>query len=269
MAKKGEVMVRRMTILLLSTLLAAGCATGGEEDDTMGKISGSVIYLERIALPPGAIVTVELRDVSMADAPAKMLGSTRFEAQGGPPYPFALSYDPEAIDERHSYALRATISSGDQLLFTTDTHHPAFTTEAHELRVRSVGGTIAGDANGPMAALGGREWLLIALGDESVDPLSDGRRPYIHFEASGRVHGFAGCNRFTGDYRLDDRDLSFARMAMTRMACAEGMNVEQRLSEALSKVTSYKIDDDRLILQDSAGEVVAVLQSDASAPARP
>jgi len=209
MAKKGEVMVRRMTILLLSTLLAAGCATGGEEDDTMGKISGSVIYLERIALPPGAIVTVELRDVSIADAAAKTLASTRFEAEGGPPYPFELSFDAGAIDERHTYALKATISLGDRLLFITDTHHPAFTGGTHELRVRSVGGSVGesiGEPTGeqtavPASTLSGGDWLLVSLGDERVAPLSDGSRPYLRFATAGRAYGFGGCNRFTGRWR--------------------------------------------------------------------
>jgi len=203
------VIARWLMILLFPILLAAGCTTGGQEENTMETISGRVIYLERIALPPGAIVTVELRDVSIADAAAKTLASTRFEAEGGPPYPFELSFDAGAIDERHTYALKATISLGDRLLFITDTHHPAFTGGTHELRVRSVGGSVGesiGEPTGeqtavPASTLSGGDWLLVSLGDERVAPLSDGSRPYLRFATAGRAYGFGGCNRFTGRWR--------------------------------------------------------------------
>lgn len=277
MAQESNVIARWMMIPLFPMLLVAGCTKGGQEESTMGTISGRVIYLERIALPPGAIVTVELRDVSIADAAAKTLASTRFEAEGGPPYPFELSFDADAIDERHTYALKAMIRLGDQLLFTTDTHHPAFTGGEHELRVRSVGGSIGesiGEPIGeqtadPASTLSGREWLLVSLGDERVAPLSDGRRPYLQFATGGRAYGFGGCNRFTGHYRLEGQGLEFSGMAMTRKACAEGMDVEQRFSRTLTDVAGYEIDQDRLILKDSAGNVIAVLQSGDSAPAQP
>lgn len=273
MAQQSNVIARWLMILLFPMLLAAGCTTVGQEESMMGTISGRVIYLERIALPPGAIVTVELRDVSIADAAAKTLASTRFEAEGSPPYPFELSFDADAIDERHTYALKAMISLGDRLLFTTDTHHPAFTGGEHELRVRSVGGSV-GDSIGEQTAdsastLSGREWLLVSLGNERVAPLSDGRRPYLQFATSGRAYGFGGCNRFTGRYRLEGQGLEFSGMAMTRKACAEGMDLEQRFSRTLTDVTEYEIDDDRLALQDSAGNVLAVLRSGDSVPAQP
>lgn len=36
----------------------------------MKTITGTVAYRERIALPPNAVVTVTLEDVSLADAPS-------------------------------------------------------------------------------------------------------------------------------------------------------------------------------------------------------
>ena len=253
-------MLGRIVVFLTATMVATGCWVVPEEQEPdVEAIRGTVIYLERIALPPGAEVRVELQHVSRADAPAVVLASTRFEAEGAPPYPFELTYDPTDIDERMSYALRATISLGDELLFTTDTRHPAFASDEHEIRVRSTNGPPAGDDAAP-PALTGRDWMLMRLEGEEVAPLPDGRRPYLHFEAD-RVHGFAGCNRLTGGYRIEGRGLEFSRMAMTRMACAEGMDLEQRFGSALERVAGYELAGDRLVLSDGGGESLAVFDS--------
>ncbi|WP_405225911.1 YbaY family lipoprotein [Lentisalinibacter sediminis] len=223
----------------------------------MSTLRGEVFYLERIALPPGAKVTVELQDVSRADAPAMVLASTRFAAEGVPPYPFELTYDPADIDGRMNYALRATITRGDELLFATNSRHPAFATEEHALRVRKV--EASADTGEASPALTGRDWMLMRLEGEEVAPLSDGRRPSLQFEAD-RVHGFAGCNRLTGGYRTDGAALDFAQLAMTRMACAEGMDLEQRFSAALERVTGYAIEGGRLLLLDTEGDTLAELE---------
>ena len=78
-------------------------------------------------LPPGAELTVVLRDVSSADAPAEVLAATTRAIDGAPPYPFVLRYDPAVIDARHTYAVRARVTLGDRLLMTTDTVAPVIT----------------------------------------------------------------------------------------------------------------------------------------------
>ena len=97
---------------------------GEQAGDT---VQGTAIYRERIALPPGAILEVRLEDVSLADAPAVEIGSVRLEDPGSPPFEFAMGYDPESIDPRHSYVVRATIRAQGRLLFTTDTAYPVLT----------------------------------------------------------------------------------------------------------------------------------------------
>jgi copper homeostasis protein (lipoprotein) len=96
-----------------------------------------------MALPPGAVLEVSLQDVSRADAAAVELSGVRLEDPGNPPFEFEISYDPEKIDQRHSYAVRATIRAGGKLLFTTDTNYPVLTRGAGnevDLLLRRVGG---------------------------------------------------------------------------------------------------------------------------------
>ena len=81
-------------------------------------LSGSVTYRERMALPSDARITVSLADVSLADAPAQVLGETVIDPAGRQvPIPYKITYDDSALQPNHSYAVQARITIGDQLLW--------------------------------------------------------------------------------------------------------------------------------------------------------
>jgi len=90
-------------------------------------IHGTATYLEQVRLPEEAVLKVSLEEVSRADAPSRELGSVRVQNLKSPPFSFEIPFDPGAINERLVYTVRATIRSGDTLLFTTDTFNPVLT----------------------------------------------------------------------------------------------------------------------------------------------
>ncbi len=94
-----------------------------------GTVEGTATYRERIAVPPGATLFVELQDVSLADAPAVTLAAQRY-ALTGVPAAFELSYDDALIQDRHRYVVRASVHQDGKLLFTTDTAYPVLTNDA-------------------------------------------------------------------------------------------------------------------------------------------
>ena len=102
-------------------------AAGANVSAGLQQVTGTLMYRERILLPPGAVAEVWLLDTSLADAPAVEIAYQRIDDPGSPPIPFALDYDPSRIDERMQYGARATISHDGQLLFTSDTHYPVLT----------------------------------------------------------------------------------------------------------------------------------------------
>lgn len=123
-------MVRKILFVLpLLGLLLTACSTAPTQDTKMQTITGTVTYLQRIALPPDAVVTVQVQDVSLADAPAKVLGEQIIPTEGKQvPIPFEVSYDPQKIEDRHRYHLFAKIEDGSgKLLFITDTFTPIIT----------------------------------------------------------------------------------------------------------------------------------------------
>jgi uncharacterized lipoprotein YbaY len=93
------------------------------------ELSGSVLYRQRVALPPDAVVTVRLRDVSLADAPSTTIAEQVIEPEHQVPIPFSLTVERSALEENHRYSLSAQITVGGHLKWTTDAHIPVSTSE--------------------------------------------------------------------------------------------------------------------------------------------
>lgn len=73
-------------------------------------VTGTVFYLQRIALPPSAVVEVKLLDVSRLDAPAVTIAEQTLPTKGKQvPISFSLAYDPSKILPTHDYVVQARI----------------------------------------------------------------------------------------------------------------------------------------------------------------
>lgn len=115
-------------LLALSGCTTAQVAPDSAAGGTTARVTGSVTYRERIALPPAAVVNVRLVDVSRADAPSELLAEQVIAASGRQvPIAFALAYDPSRIIAAHTYAVQVRIEDAGRLLFISDTHHPVIT----------------------------------------------------------------------------------------------------------------------------------------------
>jgi uncharacterized lipoprotein YbaY len=111
-----------------------------------GVLTGTVTYLQRIALPPNAVIDVQLQDVSLQDAPATVIAAERYVAEGRQvPIPYELKYDPAGIDPKHTYAVAARITVDGKLRWINTQRYPVLTGGAPvigvEIIVESVGGT--------------------------------------------------------------------------------------------------------------------------------
>lgn len=118
--------------LLLLLLLLAGCSViGGGSSSTPGTksatLTGTITYRERIALPADAVVEVQLLDISLMDVAVTLIAEQAITPQHQVPIAFELSYNPAEIDERMSYAVRATIRIGANAMFITNRSYPVLT----------------------------------------------------------------------------------------------------------------------------------------------
>ncbi len=109
---------------LAAVALAAGLAT---QAAAQGMVTGTAFYRERIAPPPGAVFEAVLEDVSRADAPSVEIARDGGADRPGPPFAFALPYDPAAIDPAARYNVRARLLVDGRAMFTSDAAHPVIT----------------------------------------------------------------------------------------------------------------------------------------------
>ena len=106
------------------------------------------------------------------------------------------------------------------------------------------------------SAVAGVDWQLIELNAKTAPAGAGGRRVTLRFDAdSARVGGFAGCNRFGASYTIAGDSLRFGPLAMTMMACTEGMPLESALTAALTATRRYELTSTQLKLFGPAGAV--------------
>lgn len=94
-------------------------------------LSGTAAYRERIAMPADAVLTVQLQDISRADAPAQVVSQIQQTfGERQVPLPYRMQVPRTAIDPRMRYALRATVRVNGELRFATTQVYPVLTQSA-------------------------------------------------------------------------------------------------------------------------------------------
>ena len=238
------------------TILAILTLTGGAAMGQLATISGTASYRERVALKPGAVLEIELLDVSRQDVPAQRLASIRIRPSGQVPIPFTLSYDPAMIEAHHTYAVTAKIIRNGATIFRSDTIHPVLTRGAGDtvdVSMVSIGGPTTdrrSTRGGPHnAGLIGPTWVAEDIAGKGV---IDNLQSTITFAADGTVQGNGGCNRFHGRYTGEGQKLTLGQLARTSRACLPAIGEQdQRFYQALDKTRGYRIEKGLLVLLDS------------------
>jgi putative lipoprotein len=114
----AEFFIFGLVPLVVGVLAVPEITNAGEKT-----IAGEVTYRERIALPPDAVLMVELADISLADRPPAVIAKRRIAPAGQVPIRFEIGFDPKAIEQGRIYTLQARIFVGERLLFIPDRRH--------------------------------------------------------------------------------------------------------------------------------------------------
>jgi len=85
-------------------------------------VTGEVLYRERIALPPGAVLTVQLIETSPAGEPSAIIGQ-QVIPNPQVPIKFEVHFNPLAIRPAATYLLEATISVDHTLWFENNSRY--------------------------------------------------------------------------------------------------------------------------------------------------
>ena len=116
--------MKRLSLAIAVVAALSACATHG---DKHGVVSGSADLAAFYEIPSDAVFVAILEDVSQADVAARELGRARLEPAGQPPFRFEIDYDKALIDPRHSYTVRARLTSDERILLTSDTAYAVLT----------------------------------------------------------------------------------------------------------------------------------------------
>lgn len=92
-----------------------------------GTIDGSVAYLQRIALPRGATVIVELFELSTEGGNAALVARHSFRAESQVPIRFQLGYDRSRISAARTYGVQVRILVDGALWFVNRQPEPVLT----------------------------------------------------------------------------------------------------------------------------------------------
>lgn len=99
-----------------------------------------------------------------------------------------------------------------------------------------------------------REWVLVTIGNQA-SPAGRGNQPATLRLDSTDSHaaGFAGCNHYRASYTLAGDSLRFGPVLATKMACADGDDLERSFLAALPLAATYESTDSALILKGATG----------------
>lgn len=242
--KLTELLVFGFAPLLLGMLSVPEMAAAEEKT-----ITGEVLYRERIALPPHAVLTVQLVDMSLADAPSTIIGQQKIDPAGQVPIKFSVPFDPAAIQPQLSYALQARITVDDRLWFINDVRHAVdpLTAGAQNMMLIKVS-----QNETPTGDIFDREWVAEEIDAAAVldEPVST-----LRIATDGKVTGRGACNNFFGSADAKAGTIKFGQMGSTQMACDQPvMEQERRFHDALENAATYRIDNGKLILADKDGK---------------
>ncbi len=129
-----------------------------------GSLTGNVVYLERIAMAPDAVITVELQNASAGTT--AVIATQDINAEGRQvPIPFELPYDATTIDPAGTYLLSARISQSGQVTFSSQTGVPVLTNGAPTSNVEILVSQAAAPAAGTI-----RGTVTTPRPPEALDP---------------------------------------------------------------------------------------------------
>jgi len=215
-------------------------------------LKGSVTYRERMALPEGATVKVQLLDVSLADAPSVTIAEQVITPKHEVPIPYELHYDDTVIVPNNSYAVSARIELEGQLLYISTTRYAVLTGGADETDILVE--RVAQDDGPPKG-----HWLAEnILGGGVIDRVES----RLEITSDGSVYGSGGCNAISGTAKIVGDSIEFGPIAATRKACVPAVgDQEQKFFKALGLTRRWQYDaqQEKLMLLGKGGRKLMVL----------
>jgi heat shock protein HslJ len=138
----------------------------------------------------------------------------------------------------------------------------SFAVEGDQLTLKDSNGAVLASYKAQSQDLSGSSWLVTSYnnGNQAVVSVTIGTAITADFGKDGNLSGNAGCNNYTGSYKVDGDMITIGSLASTQMFCNEPagvMDQEAQYLAALQSAATYRIEGLRLELR-TADDAMAV-----------
>jgi putative lipoprotein len=220
-------------------------------------LSGQVTYHERMALPGGATLQIQLIDQTLPSLPPRLDVKAPIGA-GQVPISFNLGFEQSLILPGHTYALVATIAVPEGVLFR-NTEPFVVDPLAPPQPLLIVTNRFASDTAhtapatpqpGPpetTPAILDATWTAATIRGTPVLPRS---RPTLSIGADMRAGGTTGCNTWFAQAELKGDTVRFGKAGATLMACLSDAVAHQEVAfnAALADAARWQVTGNTLTL---------------------
>lgn len=129
--------------------------------------------------------------------------------------------------------------------------------QGERLELLSSGGQVLATLVAQSLSLAGSSWNATGInnGKQAVVSTLAGSTVTLAFGPNGEASGSSGCNHYAGPYQAQGSGITFGRLAVTAMACADPavMEQEQNYFKALATASTLRMEGDRLELRTADG----------------
>jgi putative lipoprotein len=254
--KKSTLIILIGAILVIIAIFAF--SKNNKTENAPATVTGTVAYLERMALPTNSVITVTLNDVSKADTPAEKIAEQIIQSEGAQvPFSYELTYNPKTINPVNTYAISAKITVLEKTWWQTDMAVPVITdtsatTSGINLILKRVPDNYSEPVAIPTAKLEGTMFTLISYNDI---PASLNNTVLFN---DGKVHA-KFCNTLNGEYTQEGFVLNSPNMISTMMFCESPeylMQAESAFAKIFASGANMTLSENTLILENGSDRFI-------------
>jgi putative lipoprotein len=250
-----------LTAMALVAPILGGCAGRSNQDakdswaESESVVRGSVAYRERMALPEDAEIEVWITDISPVVQAVPIVAQTTVRADGRQvPIAFELPYERERIDSEHTYAVKAVIRSGGQVMFETTDGQPVIT-QGNPKQVNLMLATAAAPAPSSTPSAGILDKTGWRLMEVDGTPAIERAEATLEFMEGGKMSGKGACNRFFGTVSVKGDSIQFSKLGATLMACIDEVGAqEKKYFQALETAERFALDGENLVIYSKGSD---------------
>lgn len=98
-------------------------------------------------------------------------------------------------------------------------------------------------------------WVVTQINGKELQYPNQADAAYLQFENNLSIHGFGGCNNFSGQYNVSADTIAFDKVGATLRLCPQ-QEIEDALFKSMSEIVTFKASKTNLKLYDKKKRVV-------------